>query len=216
MLKGILFDLDGTLVDSLKVAFDGFNHVFQTHGAAAKTPREIMAMFGPGERKIFAQVVGDANAEAASLAYANYTRSRMGESPLFPGIPELIAELSDRRIPMSIVTGRGRESTEIILKHHGIGEKFVKIICHEDVSSSKPSPEGIQLALQSMGLAPENTAYVGDMWMDVRAAHRAGCRAISAMWDSVYDHESVEKEKPHVFVETPRNLLAYLAAGLRK
>ncbi len=199
MLKGILFDLDGTLVNSLHLTFNGFNEVFQTYGQPPKTPQEILRLFGPGEVKIFEKCVGAENAERALAQFVNYTRSRVSEAPLFEGALDALIECEKQGLKVGIVTGRGRESADLILSHHGIRHRFPIVVTHDDVSSSKPSPEGIHLALKHLNLSPEHSVYVGDMWMDVRAAKRAGCRSISATWDHAYDHEAVKLESPDRF-----------------
>ena len=206
MLKGILFDLDGTLVDSLNLTFKGFNEVFQTYGQPPKTPQEILGLFGPGEVKIFEKCVGAENAQQALEQFVHYTRSRVSEAPLFDGAREVLETCERLGLKIGIVTGRGRESADLILKHHGIRHHFPIVVTHDDVSSSKPSPEGIHLALKHLELSPEQAVYVGDMWMDVRAAKRAGCRAISATWDLAYDHESVTREMPDRFCDSLRGL----------
>ena len=215
MLKCILFDLDGTLVNSLTVTFNGFNHAFQKFGGKFHSPEEIMAHFGPGEREIFGKVLGDKYGEPARDAYFEYTRGRLHEAPLFPGISEILDECRERGLKLGIVTGRGRESTQFILEHLGISDRFGCILTHDDLSSSKPSPEGILRALEILDEKPENAVYVGDMWMDIRAARRAGCRALSAGWDIMHNIALVEAEVPDAWFATPSDFLSYLAAGMR-
>jgi len=210
LLKCILFDLDGTLVNSLAVTFNGFNHAFQKFGGKALSPVEIMAYFGPGEKEIFAKILGDEHAESAQAEYFAYTRGRLQEAPLFPGIAEVLAECRTREIPIGIVTGRGRESTHFILDHHGIRDQFGCILTHDDLSSSKPSPEGILKALEILGCKPEEALYLGDMWMDVRAAKRAGCKAFSAGWDPLHDSIRAKDEDPDACVATPAEFLALI------
>lgn len=210
MLKGIVFDLDGTLVNSLKATFDGFNHTFQAFGAPALTPKEIMTHFGPGEKQIFEKVLGLKCGLKAQQTYHDYTRSRMHESPLFDGVSELLHACQELSLPVSIVTGRGRDGTKIILEHHQIFDRFVSVICHEDVSNSKPSPEGILKAVGAMGLKPSEIAYVGDMWVDIRAAKKAGSLAISVTWDPIHDPEVCKLEEPHLVMNTPYELTSYI------
>lgn len=212
MLKCILFDLDGTLVDSLAVTFNGFNHVFQKFGGKVLTPVEIMAHFGPGEQEIFGKILGAENADLAQAEYFSYTRSRLREAPLFPGISAVLTECQTRALSIGIVTGRGRVSTDFILDHHGIRDHFSCVITHDDLSSSKPSPEGILKALEILDIQPEEALYLGDMWMDVRAAKQAGCKAISAGWDPLHDAIRAESENPDAWVATPADFLAYLGA----
>ena len=210
MLKGIVFDLDGTLVNSLKATFDGFNHTFQAFGAPVLTPHQIMEHFGPGERQIFEKILGIEHGLKAQKLYHDYTRSRMHESPLFEGIHDVLNTCHRLNLPTSIVTGRGRDGTKIILEHHGLLDRFVSVICHEDVSSSKPSPEGILKATQLMNLDPTQIAYVGDMWVDIRAAKRAGSHAISVAWDPIHDFELCQKEEPHFTAKSPEDLIRYI------
>ena len=212
-LRGILFDLDGTLVDSLRVTFAGFNAAWGAFGIPPKSPAEIMAHFGPGERQIFEAVLGDeTKAIDAEARYFDYTQQRLHEAPLFDGIGAMLEDCLAGNIPCGIVTGRGRESTRIILEHHGIYGRLPIIVCHEDVSNSKPSPEGIEKALRHLELTPAETAYVGDMVMDLRAAKRAGCVAIAAGWDSVHDPVAVEKETPDFYFRETREFRAFLAS----
>ncbi len=179
-------------------------------GGKALSPAEIMEHFGPGERQIFSKVLGSHLGEAAEAAYFEYTRARLHEAPLFPGITPIIDECESRGFKTGIVTGRGKESTFSILKHHHLTERFGCILTHDDLSSSKPSPEGILKALELLKSKPSEALYLGDMWMDVRAAKRAGVKAASAGWDPVHDRGLVNAEGPDVYTQTPHEFLAYL------
>ncbi len=203
LLNGILFDLDGTLVDSLQATFDAFNHGFAAVGARAHSGEEIMAHFGPGEGEIFAKVVGAEKAAIAYEACLAYTDQNLGRVPLHAGVPEMLAAFRSAGIPMSIVTGRSWNTTEMILKHHGISADFVTVIANDHVGSPKPSPEGIELALSRMKLRPEETLYVGDSHVDVLAARRAGAGSVAALWDLLARRERLEPHGPHHWAERP-------------
>jgi phosphoglycolate phosphatase-like HAD superfamily hydrolase len=202
-VKGILFDLDGTLVDSLAVTFDAFNAGFTQEGARKHSPQEIMSYFGPGEGEIFARIVGKDRAEAASMAFQRHLDENMGLVPLHQGVPAVLEWARVSGIPLSIVTGRGWETTETILRHHGLLDRFVAVICHEHVSMSKPSPEGLRLALSKMGLEAPETIYVGDSWVDMRAARSAGCQAVAALWDLMADRDALAGQSPDHWAEAP-------------
>src|SRR5690349_484421 len=102
MIQGIIFDLDGTLIDSLTATFDAFNFGITQSGGSQLSPQEIMKYFGPGEDKIFAQILGEDKAETAYLACKEYMNSHLGEVPLHPGVPELLDKLRSTDVPLAI------------------------------------------------------------------------------------------------------------------
>jgi pyrophosphatase PpaX len=202
-LQGLIFDLDGTLADSLSATFDAFNHGITSQGGRRHTPAELMAHFGPGEGEIFARILGPEKAVTAYAACREYLDQNLGRVPLHQGVPELLEELKTRGVPVSIVTGRSWNTTELILRHHGLLDRFVTVIANDHVGSPKPSPEGIRLALARMGLEPSNAAYVGDTWVDIRAARSAGTLSVAATWDLLADPKSLGLHDPHHWAERP-------------
>ena len=210
-VKGVVFDLDGTLVDSLKTTFDAFNHGIVLCGGRAHTPDEIMQYFGPGEREIFAQIVGPERAVEAYAACRRYLDEHIEDVPLHDGVDAMLDELSGRRVPISIVTGRSWNTTEVILRHHGILNRFVTVIANDHVPLPKPSPHGIQLALQRMAFRPEEISYIGDSAVDVQAAHSAGARSVAALWDRLASREALAQHFPHHWASHPSELLKWIA-----
>ncbi|MBC7691336.1 MAG: HAD family hydrolase [Methylotenera sp.] len=215
MLKGIVFDLDGTLADSLSVTFDGFNHVFMAYGAPELTPHQIMAYFGTGEREIIAQVIGEeVDAEVAHEAYVKFckfTDDSLEKIPFHKGAEELLELLKSNGVPVAIVTGRSWATTQAILNHHRVMDRFVKVIAHDHVTKPKPAPDGILLALDAMKLRGEEIMYVGDSHMDILAAKAAGAQSVAALWDFMANREELEKYGPHHYAKTPHQVWeAYL------
>jgi HAD superfamily hydrolase (TIGR01549 family) len=208
-LKGIVFDLDGTLVDSLKVTFDAFNLGITRFGGRVHTGKEIMAHFGPGEGEILAKIIGRENAaEATALARA-HLESNLAHAPLHEGAHELLDRLKSAGVQVSIVTGRSWDTTETILNHHKLLDRFVTVVAHDHVGSSKPSPEGILIALGRMGLKPQECCYVGDSPMDMLAASRAGMPGVAAMWDHMSERADMERAGAAFFAERPLDVWRY-------
>jgi HAD superfamily hydrolase (TIGR01509 family) len=208
--KGIVFDLDGTLVDSLGATFTAFNHGIVSCGGKPHTPQEIVAFFGVGEKEIFARIVGREKAQEAYDAYHGYIHGRMGEVPLHDGVGELLEQLKSAGLPISIFTGRGWASTEVILKHHGILDRFITVVADDHVGSSKPSPEGLHLCLKRMKLEPQEILFVGDMPADMRAAKAAGAPGVAALWDVLAVREELEPHGPAHWAERPAQVLEIL------
>ena len=206
MLRGLVFDLDGTLADSLALTWDAFNHGFRAVGGHDRTPEEIMVHFGAGEGEIFARMIGREKAATAYEACRAYTDANIGRVPLHVGVPELLKSLRDASIPLAIVTGRSWDTTEMILNYHGMKDWFITVVAHDHVRSPKPSPEGIHLALSRMQMEPKDILYVGDSHFDIRAAHNAGAGAVAALWDLLATRQNLEPHAPHYWAEKPADI----------
>ncbi len=208
--KGILFDLDGTLIDSLSMTFDAFNHGVTRFGGMALTPMEISAHFGPGEDKIFEKLVGPEKAPAAYLASIEYTNANLHRVPLHDGIAELLENLRRTKIPLAIVTGRSWSTTEILLKHHGLLGAFKTIIANDHVPRPKPFPDGVKLASDHLNTTPEHTWFIGDSPVDMLAARSAGSLGIAALWDVTADRERIAVGEPGFWAKEPRDIVGLL------
>lgn len=206
MLKGIIFDLDGTLVDSLSTTFDAFNHAFVRHGVRKHTPAEIVKYFGAGENKIFSQMLGPEKGPLAYHTCRAYMDANRHLVPLHNGIGDLLDLLKEKNIPISICTGRTWSTTEIILDHLGLMERFVTVIAYDHVSKPKPAPEGLILAMKKMDLSPEDTMFVGDSNFDIVAGRAAGVHSVGALWDTLTSREALEPYNPHSWAQTPSDV----------
>ena len=205
----VLFDLDGTLIDSLSVTFAGFNAGIVSQGGRPHTPDEIIAYFGPGEREIFAQIIGRDRAMAAYKAYCDYIETEMTRCPLHEGVSELLDALKRNDVPVAIVTGRCSLTARTMLEHHGLYDRFITVIANDNVKESKPSPEGLLIALQRVGREGRESLYVGDNWVDMKAANGSGCRAIGALWDAGADRAALEQHRPYGFATEPGQILGF-------
>jgi len=210
-VRGVVFDLDGTLVDSLSVTFAAFNHGILSQGGKHHEPLELMKYFGPGEDRIFAAILGsERKAEAAYQACRQYLDENLDRVPLHAGILDLLEELKRRSIPISIFTGRSWNTTEVILKHHGMMDRFVTVVANDHVGHPKPSPEGLHLALSRMRMEPSEVLFVGDTWTDMRAAQSAGSRGVAALWDLMADRAQMSMYEPRHFAGKPAEILELL------
>ena len=190
----VIFDLDGTLVDTLPATFECFQKAVGDVLGKPPTREEILERFGPADHEIISTWVGpDHAAEAVKVLYACYETAFKKAGP-FAGIHELLQELRARRKQTALFTGRGRHSTDIVLRSMGLDALLDFTVTGEEVPDPKPAPDGILKVLEVLNKEPEETVYVGDTVKDVQAAIRSGVTPVVALWGTP-EPEKVLQEK---------------------
>lgn len=204
---GVIFDCDGTLIDSLDDAVISFNYALKKVGSEPKTLNEIKKYFGAGADRMLIQLLSDEKKGLQAFEYyIEHQTERSVMCPLHPGVRELLTTLKNKNIPMALVTGRHSRDLEVVLKPHSLESYFVTMITDDQVSLSKPAPDGILLAAERMGLSAQNTLYVGDSGFDMGAAHNARAKAVLAAWDKAVNLNEMLALKPHYIAKTPQDV----------
>jgi phosphoglycolate phosphatase len=207
---GIIFDCDGTLVDSLGQALESFNFALDRVGFPPRAPETIKRYFGTAADRILLSVVGDKNQAVKAFDYFLEHQSDLAKTTkLHPGIRELLDLLEENEIPLGIVTGRHARDLDIVLRPHRLADYFITLIADSHLPKSKPAPDGILMAAEKMGLPPAQTMYVGDSIFDIQAAHAAGTGSVAALWDSLAKSEELSHEKPDFMAHTPKDVWTY-------
>jgi HAD superfamily hydrolase (TIGR01509 family) len=161
-LAAVVFDLDGTLVD--------------TRSAVASAHNASFGAFG-----LVDQLLGRVPPGAERDAYHRRLAELASKLAPYPGILELLEHVP---VPVAIVTGASREAAEIVLGATGLRGLFDVIVSDDDVRRPKPDPEGLRLACARLGVEPDRAAYVGDLPGDVAAARACGALAVGAAWSA--------------------------------
>lgn len=206
MLKGIVFDLDGTLVNSMPVTFEAFNQSIVQLGGRPHSPDEISQHFGNGEKDIFSLLVGPEKAQPAYEVFKRFTDSNLSMIEIHEGVDHLLENLKSHSIPISIFTGRNYETAEMILSHHRLLDRFITIIANDHVDAPKPSCEGLRLALSHMKMDPHEVLFVGDSHLDMAAAQSANSHGVAALWDLMADRKLLSDYDPKHWAEHPREI----------
>lgn len=186
--KGIIFDIDGTLTSTNQLIFDTFNFVANKYLYKTFTDKEIIGMFGPTEEVIL-KILFKNNYDEAVKDYYDYYKSHHEIANLYPGIKELLDEIKNSGIYISIYTGKGRLSSIITLTELGIINYFDMIVSGDDVDEHKPSPQGITMFVDKFNLKREEVLMIGDSPADINAAKAAGVQIASVIWDSYSEQE---------------------------
>lgn len=204
---GLVFDCDGTLVDSLGAALESFNYALAAINEKPRTVDQIKRYFGAGADRIFIQLLGNEKKGLEAFeAYVDHQSELAKEMKLHSGILDLLKITSAANIPMGVVTGRHARDMEVVLRPHKIHDYFQVLIADSHVPHSKPAPDGILMAVERMGLDVQNVCYVGDSVMDIQAAKRAGCRSVAALWDVLVKPEVMQAECPDFMARTPADV----------
>lgn len=207
---GLVFDCDGTLVDSLGAALESFNYALNFIGEKPRSEGDIKKYFGAGADRIFTKMLGDEKKGLAAFeAYVDHQSELALKMKLHDGIRELLEIAAAADIPMGVVTGRHARDMEVVLRPHNVSDYFDVLIADSHLPHSKPAPDGILLAAKWMNLDPKNICYVGDSVMDIQAAHAAGSTAIAALWDSLVKPEAMKAENPKYLAQTPDDVWKY-------
>jgi HAD superfamily hydrolase (TIGR01509 family) len=178
--RAAIFDLDGTLVDSMPFVLETFAHAVEPFRGRL-TPLEVLEQLGGPMDTCLTNLLGPQ--AAASLPVAKerllkYEHGQEGKLLPFAGARELLASLQARGVKLGIWTGRDRWSAQRILDIHALEPFFGGMVCGDDLPSHKPDPAGLLRAIELVGAAAVETVFMGDADVDVLGGHAAGVHTI--------------------------------------
>ena len=188
-LKLVIFDCDGTLVDSQHMICAAMTRAYRAHGLAVPVRETMLSIIGLSLVEAFTVLgKGEAGFPAASLAdeyRLAFHALREGSDiiePLYPGAAEAVATLARREdVVLGIATGKSQRGVRLVLGHHGLLDHFMTIKTADD-APSKPDPGMVLAAMREVGAVPENTVMVGDTVYDIAMAQAAQAAAIGVAW----------------------------------
>ncbi|MCR6484885.1 HAD family hydrolase [Amycolatopsis sp. OK19-0408] len=177
----VLFDVDGTLVDSNYLHVHAWRLAFHELGREVDSWRVHRAI-GKGSGKLLSTLLGDEDAErVGDRAKELHSRYYLETSDLlrpFDRAPELVRALAAKGVRVVLATSAGPDELDVLRKVLDVDDVVEDIVAGHDVDATKPDPEPVQVALERAGTAPEDTIFVGDAVWDVRAATKAGVRTV--------------------------------------
>ena len=187
--KAAVFDLDGTLVNSLDDLADSANATLRAHSFPVHEVEAYRYFVGDGTRKLMERILPQENAadtifvEQFMSEYKDcYARNLLQKTKPYDGIMEMLEELRRRGIPMAVCTNKHQSAAEMIVKTlfpHGI---FQEIIGDQEGLPRKPDPQKVLRIMRDFGVTGEQTAYFGDTDVDMDTARNAGAFAVGVLW----------------------------------
>jgi phosphoglycolate phosphatase len=191
-LKAIIFDLDGTLVDSAWDLQDATNVLMAEEGLGPVTLDEIKSMVGDGVAKLVKRAISAAGGDLTRLPdlvnrfLRIYEVNASRHTEAYPGVRDTLEGLKRLGLPLGVVTNKPYAATLDILEALGLRAFFAAVIAGDTLPERKPQPAPILLALQQLGVRPEAALMVGDNYHDVQAARSAGVRVFAVTYG--YSH----------------------------
>ena len=216
-LRGVLFDLDGTLIDSAPDLAGAANRLRADHGLAPLPLETLRPMVGSGARGMvgvaFGVAPGDERFEALRDAFlAHYDVCLLERTRPFDGVWDMLSALEADGIAWGIVTNKATRFTMPIVTGLGLAQRAGVVVCGDTTPHSKPHPEPLLHAARALGLAPEHVAYVGDDLRDAQAARAAGMPMLAATWGYLGLGEPVHEWGADALMDKPSQLLDWLRA----
>lgn len=180
----VLFDLDGTLVDSIDLIVDSYLHTYRTHGLRIPDREEIIAGIGTPLRTVFGALSSDpAEVAAWTATYREYNLAHHDARvlPITPAV-ELAIRAASLGRSLGLVTSKNHAGARRGLAHVGLADAIPVVVGADDVTNPKPDPEPVLKALELIGSSPDDACFVGDSPFDIRSGKAAGVTAIGVTW----------------------------------
>jgi pyrophosphatase PpaX len=207
-LRTLLFDLDGTLIDSVRLILDSYHHTLAAHGLPARTDDHWLAGIGTPLRVQFAEWKNDPERlEALIATYREYNLANHDRMvTIYPGVLEAIHQVKARGANTGLVTSKNQQGALRGLRLVGLHALIDVMVCADDVENPKPHPEPVEKAVRLLGTDPAATVYIGDSIHDLRSGRAAGVRTAAVLWGP-FGREHLARAEPDYWLQRPEEIV---------
>lgn len=207
-----IFDLDGTLLDTLGDLAQSTNHALREMGMPERSLAEIRQFVGNGVRKLIERAVPegtpyDVTEQTLAVFKMHYIDHGLDTTKPYEGIPEMLAELKDRGKNIAVVSNKFYDATQQLCRHFFPDTVSVAIGEREGINK-KPAPDTVLEALRQLGVTADGAVYIGDSDVDIKTAENCGMPCISVLW-GFRDKDFLIEHGGKTFVETPQEILTF-------
>ena len=207
----ILFDLDGTLIDSVRLILDSYHHTLREHGIPARTDEEWLSGLGTPLTVQFSDWQDDpGKIEALIATYREYNLAHHDRMvTVYPGVVDAVTAIRQAGVRTGLVTSKNRRGALRGLGLVGLMDKMDVLVCADEVTNPKPHPEPVEKAVELMGGEKSKTIYVGDSIHDMQSGRAAGVRTAAALWGP-FGRDHLIGASPDYWLESPPDMLRLL------
>jgi pyrophosphatase PpaX len=208
-LRTVLFDLDGTLIDSVRLILDSYHHTLATHGLPPRSDEEWLRGVGTPLSAQFAEWRDtEGMLDALIATYREYNLKHHDRMvTVYPGVVDVVQALKREGIATGLVTSKNRSGALRGLTLARLESLMDVLVCADEVENPKPHPEPVEKAVRLLDADPASTVYVGDSIHDMRSGRAAGVRTAAALWGP-FGRSHLEGAQPDYWLEKPEDLLA--------
>jgi pyrophosphatase PpaX len=206
----VLFDLDGTLVDSGAIILASFKHAARTVLARDVEEEQIAALVGGSNLHEQMRVLSPAHVDELVRAYREHNRPLHDELEAFEGVEELVEMLSEQGRKLGIVTAKGRQTVDLAFAVLSLERYFDAVVTADMTDRHKPDPAPVLKALELLESEPADSAFVGDSPYDITAGKAAGVFTVAVSWGKIHPEERLLEAGADVLVHSPKELLDVL------
>jgi phosphoglycolate phosphatase len=208
----VIFDLDGTLLDTLEDLTASVNYALKKFGMPARSKSDVKSFVGNGIRRLMIRAVPDGEdnpsfAEVFDAFKQHYNEHCNDKTKPYEGIPELLAELAARGYSLAIVSNKVDSAVKNLNNRYFDNIKVA--IGDREGMKIKPAPDSVNIALNELGKTRETSVYVGDSDVDLETAKNSGLECISVLW-GFRDKEFLVSHGAKTFAEKPLDILSVL------
>ncbi|HVK00178.1 MAG TPA: HAD-IA family hydrolase [Gemmatimonadales bacterium] len=207
-IRTVLFDLDGTLIDSVRLILDSYHHTLATHGLPPRSDDEWLAGVGTPLTVQFADWRDDpATLQALIATYREYNLKHHDRMvTVYPGVVEVVRALKADGVATGLVTSKNRVGALRGLTLVQLEALMDVLVCADEVENPKPHPEPVEKAVRLLSADPRATVYVGDSVHDMLSGRAAGVRTAAVLWGP-FGRAHLEGAQPDYWLERPEELL---------
>lgn len=211
--RAVVFDLDGTLIDSYDAIHEALSTVLRSFGQAPVSRDQVRRMVGHGLESLIERSVGAVNvAEGVELFRERYAEVGLEMTALLPGAEHVVRELSKGGVAMAIASNKPSNLSRHLLDGLGIGARFDEIVGPDLGYPPKPDPAMVLEVLESMAVEASETLFVGDMPIDVETARAAGM-PVAVLPTGSSSRRDLEAAKPDYLLERLAEVLDLFPGG---
>ena len=212
----VVFDLDGTLVDTKDDLAEAVNVALVALGLPRRPPATLWGYVGQGARVLVERALGAEHAarteDALAVFLAWYREHLLDRTRLYPGIAAAVAALRADGVACSVLTNKPADMSWAIVRGLGLGEAFPRLVGGDTLAVRKPDPAGLRHLMDEAGVGAPATLMVGDSAIDVATGQNAGVATCGVLWG--FNGEAVRASAPDVVIATPRAVVTLARDGV--